>query len=106
MNIPPVLAQEQNSKGFFNNLPAPLTSLINTFKKIQPNQNLIERTFSPQNIENNWFEKLKEWIRRIDEWFQKNIGVGFLEILKNILNFFVWILELIIKLIKLAISAI
>lgn len=115
MSATPALAQDKNSNWSFQNLPSPITDLINTFKKIQPSQDFFQQAV-PQKIIQSvndfsgnpmiWLEKLKEWTNGIDVWFKNAIGVGFFEIIKTFVNFFVWILELIIKLLKLAVSAI
>lgn len=108
------LAQDQNSGWSFQNLPPPITDLLETFKKIQPNADFIkplsQKVFQTVNdFSGNpigWLEKLKNLAAKIDNWFKNAVGVSFFEIIKTFVNFFVWILELIIKLLKLAVSAI
>ena len=94
-----------------NNLPSPITDLWNTASKIRVNieessffTRILETTVGVAQDPINFFSDLKNWWGNINNWFQDKVGLSFMEILRRVGNFFVWTLELFVKVIKFALS--
>jgi len=103
-----------NLSSFKNILPAPFVELIDTFSKISPNpqaplfRNLENTILGLKNESFNFSNpgiKFKEIFYKINHWFEINLGISLVAILKAIFNVIIWIFETLIKLIRLAISA-
>jgi len=96
---------------FLNVLPQPITNLFNAFSKINLNINLsfLEKTSSdarnfisvePSNI---LFFLSDSW-KKINNWFESRLGVSLSAIFQALGNFFIYILELIVKLLRWLVS--
>ena len=79
-------------------IPAPIANFIDKLKGIdiggQPSVSGDSLDFS--NVKSGWDS--------INNWFLQNIGVSFTEIVKSVANLFIWIWEIVIKLIKVGLS--
>lgn len=102
-----------NLNSIKNLLPAPINDLVNTVQKITPNfqspffqnlQNTVQNLKTESLNTQNFLDKFKEIFYKINNWFEINLGVSLVAILKAIGNVIVWIFETFIKLIKTAIS--
>jgi len=107
--------QNQLTPPVNNLIPQPFKDLFQTFGKININISripVLNKIFSrasteAQNISSNpaglisWFKNLWE---RINIWLENNIGVSLREIIRAVVNVFIWILEFIIKLVKQGLS--
>lgn len=102
-----------NLNSIKNLLPAPINDLVNTVQKITPNfqspffqnlQNTVQNLKTESLNAQNFLDKFKEIFYKINHWFETNLGVSLVAILKTIGNVIVWIFETLIKLIKTAIS--
>ncbi|KKU91311.1 MAG: hypothetical protein UY23_C0002G0050 [Candidatus Jorgensenbacteria bacterium GW2011_GWA1_48_11] len=98
-------------------IPGPVQDLFQTFGQIhidvgqnQAVQSIgqgIQETVSQIGQDpQNWLSQLQNWWGRLNSWLQINIGVSFSQILTVIANLFIWVFELMIKLIKLALPSI
>ena len=94
-----------------DSLPAPVTDLFNTFEKIKIDiggGTLLPRVAgSIKNISltpGDILSYVKGVWDSVNSWFENKIGISFREIIRTVANFFVWALELIIKVIRAGIS--
>ena len=93
------------------NIPEPVTDLVDTFGGIKidvGDQTFLERIFtgakdfisSPRTI----FSDIEDLWNKINDWFESKICVSFRELIIALGNFFIWALELIIKLLRTVVS--
>jgi hypothetical protein len=97
---------------FLNVLPQPITNLFNTFSKINLNINssFLEKTSgSTRNFisvvgPSNILSFLSDGWKKINNWFESRLGVSLSAIFQALGNFFIYILELIVKLLRWLVS--
>ena len=107
------LAQEFS----LDNIPEPVTELVDTFSKIQVDIDVGGGSFLKKTLESiknfvftivltpgEFFSYVQNIWDNINTWLEDHIGVSFREIIRSVVNFFVWSLELIIRLMKWGIS--
>ena len=105
-------AQESPIPSNFN-IPEPIIDLFNTFRGIRLNIDVSQVPLVQSTIESvrnvaldpqGFTSDFGDWFDRANNWFSQNLGVPLTNILQAIGNFFIWILELITRLIKLGLS--
>jgi len=97
------------AEGIIPSLPNEVSDLFKTFEKINIDKN--SQIFSintqgikaPGDLVKN-FGWLKDIWNKINLWLLQNVGISFSEIIRVVVNFFVWVLELFIKILKALIS--
>lgn len=94
-----------------NNLPEPVTDLWDTFNKIKfdigENSFITRITRDATGIVLDpigFVSKLKTWWGNINNWLESHIGVSLSEILRAVLNFLVFLIDIFARVLKLAVS--
>ena len=107
------LAQEFS----LDNIPAPVTELVDTFSKVQIDIDVGGGSFLKRTFENikdfvftiiitpgEFFSYIQDVWDNVNTWLEDHVGVSFREIIRSVVSFFIWSLELIIRLMKWGIS--
>ena len=94
-----------------NNLPEPVTGLWDTFNKIKFDigdgsfVTRIVRGATDSALDSiGLISDLKIWWGNVNGWLESNIGVSLSDAIKAVLNFFVFLIEIFAKVLKLAVS--
>ncbi|MBI5732867.1 hypothetical protein HY967_02840 [Candidatus Jorgensenbacteria bacterium] len=96
-------------------LPIPVSELLNTLEKIKIHVN--EPSFTKNTVyseagdqtgfsRDRLISDLKTWWERSKNWLESKAGINLRGVLRAFANFFVWIFEFIIRLIKDGVSMI